>query len=85
MDGDLRFDVSVSDCVWYLRAASIEDRQRWIEGIEGHKRYAQELSLNGPQSGGLNDLSGQAASNSASAASLPPSLRRHDSALRCGH
>ena len=53
---DLRFDVSVSDCVWYLRAASIEDRQRWIEGIEGHKRYAQELSLNGPHSGGLNDL-----------------------------
>ena len=27
---EMRFDVSVSDCVWYLRAESIEDRQRWI-------------------------------------------------------
>ena len=25
---ELRFDVSVNDCVWYLRATTIEDRER---------------------------------------------------------
>ena len=31
---ELRFDVSVSDCVWYLRAQSVEDRQKWIDALE---------------------------------------------------
>ena len=35
---EMRFDVSVSDCVWYLRANSIEDRQRWIDALEVAKR-----------------------------------------------
>ena len=35
---ELRFEVSVSDCVWYLRATSIEDRQRWIDALELAKR-----------------------------------------------
>ena len=35
---EMRFDVSVSDCVWYLRATSIEDRQRWIDALEVAKR-----------------------------------------------
>ena len=34
---DLRFDISVSDCVWYLRANTVEDRQKWIDTIEAHK------------------------------------------------
>ena len=42
---ELRFDVSVSDCVWYLRTKSVEDRQRWIEALEAHKRY---IEANGP-------------------------------------
>lgn len=33
-----RFDVSVNDCVWYLRATSIEDRRRWIDALELGKR-----------------------------------------------
>ena len=38
---DLRFDVSVSsDCVWYLRAASVEDRTRWIDSLEAFKKAA---------------------------------------------
>ena len=70
----VRFDVSVSDCVWYLRATSVEDRQRWIDGIESHKRFAQE--------GG-----GGAAAAAATGSNLPldstplSHLRRHDSAL----
>lgn len=35
---EFRFEVSVSDCVWYLRATSIEDRQRWVDALEMAKR-----------------------------------------------
>jgi len=35
---ELRFDVSVGDCVWYLRAASVEDRQRWVQGLEACRK-----------------------------------------------
>ena len=42
-----RFDVSVNDCVWYLRAASVEDRQKWIDGIERYKHALQQLQFNG--------------------------------------
>jgi len=38
---ELRFEVSVSDCVWYLRATSIEDRRRWIDALELAKRSHQ--------------------------------------------
>ena len=44
---ELRFDVSVNDCVWYLRAASVEDRQKWIDGIERYKHALQHLQFNG--------------------------------------
>lgn len=44
---ELRFDVSVNDCVWYLRAASVEDRQKWIDGIERYKHALQQLQFNG--------------------------------------
>jgi len=32
---ELRFDVSVGDSVWYLRAATVEDRERWVAGLQG--------------------------------------------------
>ena len=31
---ELRFDVSVGDSVWYLRAATVEDRERWVQGLQ---------------------------------------------------
>ena len=34
---ELRFDVSVNDCSWYLRAQSVEDRQRWIDALDSQK------------------------------------------------
>ncbi|XP_075980898.1 ceramide transfer protein isoform X2 [Anticarsia gemmatalis] len=34
---DCRFDVSVNDCVWYLRAASPEEKQQWIDVLESFK------------------------------------------------
>ena len=42
---ELRFEVSVSDCVWYLRATSIEDRQRWIDALQLAKRSHQSLII----------------------------------------
>jgi collagen type IV alpha-3-binding protein len=42
---ELRFDVSVNDCVWYLRAFSVEDRQRWMDGIERYKAALAQLQM----------------------------------------
>jgi len=35
---ELRFDVSVGDCVWYLRANTVEERERWVAGLEIGRR-----------------------------------------------
>merc|ERR1719192_711943 len=35
---EMRFDVSVGDCVWYLRAASVEEREKWIQSLESFKQ-----------------------------------------------
>lgn len=49
---DCRFDIRVSDSVWYLRANSSEDRERWSQALEDHKQlckvesgYGSETSL----------------------------------------
>ena len=48
---ELRFDVSVNDSCWYLRAQSVEDRQRWMDSLESHKqrptirRHGSQLSV----------------------------------------
>ena len=34
---DCRFDVGINDCLWYLRASSSEERQKWISMMELHK------------------------------------------------
>lgn len=34
---ECRFDISVNDSVWYLRAEDPEHRLQWIESIELHK------------------------------------------------
>merc|ERR1719219_197707 len=35
---EMRFDVSVGDCVWYLRAGSVEEREKWTSSLESFKR-----------------------------------------------
>ncbi|XP_057687319.1 ceramide transfer protein-like isoform X2 [Corythoichthys intestinalis] len=45
---ECRFDISVNDSVWYLRAEDPEHRLQWIESIEVHKAesgYGSESSL----------------------------------------
>uniref|UniRef100_A0A3P9M3R2 Ceramide transfer protein n=1 Tax=Oryzias latipes TaxID=8090 RepID=A0A3P9M3R2_ORYLA len=45
---ECRFDISVNDSVWYLRAEDPGHRQRWIESIEVHRAesgYGSESSL----------------------------------------
>lgn len=45
---ECRFDVSVNDCVWYLRATTPEERNRWVETLEAYKldsAYGSENSL----------------------------------------
>ena len=34
---ECRFDVSVNDCLWYLRAQNEDDRQKWIETLHVHR------------------------------------------------
>jgi hypothetical protein len=29
--------VAVNDCVWYLRANSVEEREKWICALEAHR------------------------------------------------
>ncbi|XP_032965942.1 ceramide transfer protein isoform X2 [Rhinolophus ferrumequinum] len=45
---ECRFDISVNDSVWYLRAQDPDHRQQWIDAIEQHKTesgYGSECSL----------------------------------------
>ncbi|GAB6018962.1 hypothetical protein CHUAL_000603 [Chamberlinius hualienensis] len=45
---EFRFDVSVNDCVWYLRAESREERQKWVDALDACKAesgYGSENSL----------------------------------------
>ncbi|XP_041435478.1 ceramide transfer protein isoform X1 [Xenopus laevis] len=45
---ECRFDISVNDSVWYIRAQDPDHRQRWIDSIEQHKSesgYGSESSL----------------------------------------
>ncbi|CAF0871857.1 unnamed protein product [Rotaria sordida] len=49
---DCRFDIRVSDSVWYVRACNREDRERWMQALEDHKNicksesgYGSETSL----------------------------------------
>jgi collagen type IV alpha-3-binding protein len=41
---EMRFDVAVNDCVWYLRANTVEDREKWICALEAH-RYRLEYDI----------------------------------------
>lgn len=34
---ECRFDVSVNDCVYFLRARDVDTRQRWVDGLEAVK------------------------------------------------
>ncbi|KAJ9586545.1 hypothetical protein L9F63_028411, partial [Diploptera punctata] len=34
---ECRFDVSVNDCVWYLRAETPEEKQRWVDVLDAYK------------------------------------------------
>ncbi|XP_060066483.1 ceramide transfer protein-like isoform X1 [Ylistrum balloti] len=36
---ECRFDVTVNDCVWYLRSGSEEERLQWINAIELHRVF----------------------------------------------
>lgn len=45
---ECRFDISLNDCTWYLRADSAEERKHWMEVLEGCKAesaYGSENSL----------------------------------------
>ena len=41
---ELRFDVSVGDCSWYLRASSVEEREKWVTALESFKKDVSSVS-----------------------------------------
>ncbi|OTF82566.1 goodpasture antigen-binding protein-like protein, partial [Euroglyphus maynei] len=43
---ECRFDIGVYDCVWYLRAPSVEECRRWVNAIQEHKGYYQSIDNN---------------------------------------
>nr|XP_006820884.1 PREDICTED: collagen type IV alpha-3-binding protein-like [Saccoglossus kowalevskii] len=34
---ELRFDVTVNDSVWYFKAATLEEKQLWLDALEAQK------------------------------------------------
>lgn len=42
---ECRFDVSVGDCVWYLRAENLDARNKWVESIENYKVRSVSVSF----------------------------------------
>ncbi|XP_074494292.1 ceramide transfer protein-like isoform X3 [Sebastes fasciatus] len=67
---ECRFDISVNDSVWYLRAEDPEHRLQWIESIELHKAesgYGSETSLR--RHGSMLSLTSAASALSATSAS----------------
>lgn len=34
---ECRFDVSVNDCMWYLRTHNADEKTRWVEALEKYK------------------------------------------------
>ena len=78
---DCRFDVGVSDCVWYLRAQSIEERDRWIDAIEQHRVCNLFFSLDFTLIFGF-DFNKKHFNDSAYGSEN--SLRRHGSAVSLG-
>lgn len=42
---ECRFDISVNDCTWYLRADSAEEKTHWVHALEGYKADAGDTSL----------------------------------------
>ncbi|XP_074649947.1 ceramide transfer protein-like [Tubulanus polymorphus] len=69
---ECRFDVSVNDCLWYLRAEDEETRQTWIDAIEIHKQaesgYGSENSLR--RQGSIMSLTSAASLSTTSASSF---------------
>ncbi|XP_060927101.1 ceramide transfer protein-like isoform X2 [Limanda limanda] len=67
---ECRFDMSVNDSLWYLRAEDPEQRLQWIESIELHKAesgYGSETSLR--RHGSMLSLTSSASALSATSAS----------------
>jgi len=39
---ELRFDVTVTDCTWYLRANNKDEREKWVGALQSYRRLEQE-------------------------------------------
>ncbi|KAJ6219037.1 hypothetical protein RDWZM_004849 [Blomia tropicalis] len=94
---ECRFDIGVADCVWYLRASSVDECTRWVQAIQTQRNFYQgtcvadsgssnSSMLNCPagvhQSPSASSFVPSAASSTASGpTNYNDSLRRHESAL----
>ena len=34
---ELRFDVTVTDCTWYLRANNKDEREKWVGALQSYR------------------------------------------------
>ena len=69
---ECRFDVSVNDSVWYLRAGSEDERQIWIDSVDTHRQtesgYGSESNLR--RQGSLISLTSGTSMSTASSSSF---------------
>lgn len=84
---ECRFDIGVADCVWYLRASTVDECSRWVQAIQSHKQYYQSTNSVDTGTGSVHHGSTSATfvpSVTPSGTGPPPysdTLRRHESAL----
>ena len=87
---ECRFDIGVADCVWYLRASSVDECTRWVQSIQTQKNFYQNIFIGDNGSTNSSVLNCSVVSSNfvpsiSSSASGPinygDNLRRHESAL----
>lgn len=42
---ECRFDISVNDCTWYLRADSAEEKAHWVQALDAYKAENSDVNL----------------------------------------
>ena len=84
---ECRFDIGVSDSVWYLRASSDTECSNWVKAIQAHKAHVNEYNSENVHTGGNVSSSNYVPSTSSSSnmygsnAIANGNLHRHESVL----
>ena len=74
---ECRFDVSLNDCAWYLRAETPLEKQRWLDFFEAHKRELNNGGGNNNSNSALRRHGSQVSLTSTTLSTTSSSSLRH--------